>query len=242
MALRAPALRAGARRPLRLTKKPSPEVFGDGAGTPLTHLLRLLPTEARGFGYTRKIFPDRLLVLRDEDFKELTEVGTEVLTRIKLNDLGTTTTPTREQADALGLPPDADLQGNLFVQEVVPPETLFLCALRAHGEHSRLVQELVKLPARLHTSGLGQTVAFYLASGEGKPEWEICAWLERWLRQAKVYGDGPLITWITGSAPALQAQAGRTESLYRQASAEARALAVWLKRFAEAYLEGEKAE
>lgn len=87
--------------------------------------------------------------------------------------------------------------------------------------------QLLKLPARLHQNGLGPTVAFYLASGRGKPEWVICEWLEEWLRQARVTpADRRLIDAITrGDA------AG-----YRRAAAEARALAVWLKRFAEAFL------
>lgn len=101
--------------------------------------------------------------------------------------------------------------------------------------------QLLKLPARLHTSGLGQTVAFYLASGSGSPEATICGWLETWLRTAKVYGNGRLIDWITGNVKDLEGEAGKAETQYRQASAEARALAVWLKRFAEAFLAGEPA-
>lgn len=101
--------------------------------------------------------------------------------------------------------------------------------------------QLLKLPARLHTSGLGQTVAFYLASGSGSPEATICGWLESWLRTVKVYGDGRLIDWITGSVKDLEGEAGKAETQYRQASAEARALAVWLKRFAEAFIAGEPA-
>jgi len=93
--------------------------------------------------------------------------------------------------------------------------------------------ELVKLPARLHTSGLGQTVAFYLSAGSDKPEWQICLWLEKWLRDQvyteEKYKDRRLIDSLTGD----------TEAKYRRASAEARALSIWLKRFAEAFLEGD---
>ena len=99
--------------------------------------------------------------------------------------------------------------------------------------------QLLKLPARLHTSGLGQTVGFYLAAGGDKPEVVICGWLEEWLRESEVYGvSGPLIHWITGSVPELQNDDDKAESLYRHASADVRALAVWLKRFAEAFIEG----
>ena len=111
--------------------------------------------------------------------------------------------------------------------------------IRQNEKKAKYKTQLLKLPARLHTSGLGQTVAFYLASGSDKPESTICTWLEEWLRKAGVYGqEGPLIAWITGSAASLRGDEAKVESLYHRASAEARALAVWLKRFAEAFLEG----
>lgn len=91
--------------------------------------------------------------------------------------------------------------------------------------------QIVKLPARLHTNGLGQTVAFYLSAGPKKPEYEVCRWLEEWLTCAgnPYHGvPGGLIDAITTA----------DEIKYRAASAEARALANWLKRFAEAFLEG----
>lgn len=94
--------------------------------------------------------------------------------------------------------------------------------------------QLLKLPARLHTNGLGQTVAFYLAAGPGKPEDVICTWIEAWLRDAGIYGQGRLIDWITGSAEGLDDD--QSETLYRNASVEARAFAGWLKRFAEAFI------
>ena len=91
--------------------------------------------------------------------------------------------------------------------------------------------QLLKLPARLHTNGLGQTVAFYLAAGKDSPEAKICSWIECWLRDPRVgtYSPGQrLIVSITSGS----------EDAYRRASEEARALALWLKRFAEAFLEG----
>lgn len=93
--------------------------------------------------------------------------------------------------------------------------------------------QLLKLPARLHNNGLGQTVAFYLSAGSGKPEVVICGWIEEWLRrEGGIYPSGSrLIDSITRES----------EAKYREASAEVRALAVWLKRFAEAFMEG-KAE
>lgn len=92
--------------------------------------------------------------------------------------------------------------------------------------------QLLKLPSRLHSNGLGQTVAFYLSAGHGKPEWEICRWLESWLGEDHrgIYA---------GRTSLIHNIAGQDEDRYREASAEARALAVWLKRFAEAFIAGE---
>lgn len=97
--------------------------------------------------------------------------------------------------------------------------------------------QLLKLPARLHSNGLGQTVAFYLSAGSGKPEVVICNWLEAWLRKREVFGqEVRLIDGITGR----HVTPDRAEADYREASVEVRALAVWLKRFAEAFIEGEE--
>jgi len=120
---------------VRLEKRPHADLAQWAAD-----LLDLLPDEAKGFAYTRKLFPDHLVVVSDEDFKELIQVGTEVVTRIKLNYLGTTV-----NLDSKEHPDDKkseDLQGNMFVEEVVPPETLFLCPLRALEEPSQLVDAL----------------------------------------------------------------------------------------------------
>ncbi len=153
---------------LRLTKKALPSFFATGAGSIISRLLALLPGDDRGFAYTREIFPDRLLIVRDEELKELVETGTEVLTRIKLNALGTTTDLEKgEHPEIKG----SDRQGNLFVEEVVPPEALFLCPLRAHTESKRLTDEL----AALHlfrvggdeTIGRGLTHLTWVPSGNG---------------------------------------------------------------------------
>ena len=89
--------------------------------------------------------------------------------------------------------------------------------------------QLLKLPARLHTNGLGQTVAFYLSSGAGSAEDRICRWFEDWLR-------GPAVGIYPADRDLIDAITAGTEDSYRRASAEARALASWLKRFAEAFL------
>ena len=115
---------------IRLTKTPAPDFFADSPGSGLDLLLGLLPDASRGFAYTRSIFGARLLIVADADFKELVETGTEVITRIKLNALGTTATLDAEKYPDLS---DYDRQGNMFVEEVVPPEALFLAPLR--GDH-----------------------------------------------------------------------------------------------------------
>jgi CRISPR type III-B/RAMP module-associated protein Cmr5 len=103
---------------------------------------------------------------------------------------------------------------------------------RGKEKEQKFKTQLVKLPARLHANGLGQTVAFYLASGATSPEGQICGWLEEWLRSVGLCGPQVrLIDSITQSDMAV----------YRRAGAEARALSGWLKRFAEAFLEGEGA-
>lgn len=118
-------------------------------------------------------------------------------------------------------------------------------ALSDKAQKAKFKTQLIKLPARLHNNGLGQTVAFYLAAGENKPEVQICGWLEAWLRDedgGAVYGkprNGRLIDWITGKETSFAGQERDPALLYRHASAEARALAGWLKRFAEAFLDGD---
>lgn len=110
-----------------------PELFGpapqNGSAAVAARLLSLLPET--GFGYLRQLLPERLLILTDQDFQELVETATEVVTRIKLNALGTTKNLTDEEAAAAGITDPYDKQGNMFVEELVPPETLFAAPLRA---------------------------------------------------------------------------------------------------------------
>jgi CRISPR-associated protein Cmr4 len=159
---------------IRVTRKPRPEFF-DGDDSGLAHLLKLLPS-GDGFDYTRQIFPERLLVISDEDFKELVETGTEIVTRIKLNILGTTRN--LEDADLEDLPEEErlkvtkkDREGNLFVEEILPPETLFLAPLRAEKVSDTLTEAFKKPVIRLggdETIGRGVThMTFVDLRGEG---------------------------------------------------------------------------
>lgn len=101
--------------------------------------------------------------------------------------------------------------------------------VKEHDKKDKYKTWLVKLPAQLHVNGLGQTVAFYLSAGSDKPEARIVAMLEGWLtREGGVYERrGRLIDAITGGS----------DLEYRRASVEARALSLWLKRFAEAFIQ-----
>lgn len=118
---------------LRVKKVAAPAFFADGEASGINVLLGLLPGAGRGFEYTRRLFQDRFLILSDEDFKELAQTATDVVTRIKLNAYGTTRTIKKEEAPDLS---DFDRQGNLFVEEVLPPESLFVAALRGGGDES----------------------------------------------------------------------------------------------------------
>jgi CRISPR-associated protein Cmr5 len=107
--------------------------------------------------------------------------------------------------------------------------------IKSSPDKAKYKTQLLKLPARLHSNGLGQTVAFYLSVGkQQKPEWVICDWLQTWLRdQGAIFPPG------SDLIHSLAATDEGAEARYREASAEARALAVWLKRFAEAFIAGE---
>lgn len=111
--------------------------------------------------------------------------------------------------------------------------------IKDHPKAAKYKTQLLKLPARLHSNGLGQTVGYFLAQKDGSPEWDICTWLEAWLgmEQSGIYRSGRLVDCVCG-APAADLREEEVEPRYRRASAEARALANWLKRFAEAFLSG----
>jgi len=96
--------------------------------------------------------------------------------------------------------------------------------------------DLRHLPAQLHWGGLGQTAASLLADPDKKQRAAIYKWLQDWLQKTGIYAAS------AGPQPSLiQAIAGsggneRLQDRYVAATREARALAVWLKKFAEAFL------
>jgi len=103
------------------------------------------------------------------------------------------------------------------------------------GDAAKFKTELKDLPARLHTGGLAQTMATCLAEGDGSVRVRIYEWLQDWLRRPPVSfpAASTLMESIVGASPGAGFD---PEIKYREASEEARALAVWLKKFAEAFL------
>jgi CRISPR-associated protein Cmr4 len=85
----------------------------DGAPI-LAPLTGLLP-QSQELAYTRGIFQERLYAISDQDFSKLIETATEIVTRIRIDEKSGTTS----QGD-----------GQLFNEELVPRDTLFLSVLR----------------------------------------------------------------------------------------------------------------
>lgn len=109
-------------------------------------------------------------------------------------------------------------------------------SVKDHEKRDKFATELKDLPARLHSGGLAQTAATFLRKSEEERQ-TIYRWLEEWLRQDPVRYPGKvrLIDAIAGNVSA--ADLPDVEARYREASREARAIANWLKKFAEAFLE-----
>ncbi len=95
-------------------------------------------------------------------------------------------------------------------------------------EYKQLLQGL---PVTIHTAGLGQTVAFYLAKGENKPDkphTKVLDHLAAWLLR-----DRPEAERTRGNL--MQAIHDGNSHTYRRLTAEALAYLAWLKRFAAAH-------
>lgn len=148
---------------LAITKQAQAGLFGPAGA--VAHLTALLPPPSGGFAYVHSIFSSHLLVLHGEDFRTLVEGATEVRTRIKLNAWGTTRNLDPDQDEGADQLTPWERQGNLFVEELVPPETLFLAPLRAVGRPAKLETGLKALPViRLggnETIGYGVTHLSY---------------------------------------------------------------------------------
>ena len=87
--------------------------------------------------------------------------------------------------------------------------------------------------ATIQKSGLGQTIAFLLAKATPGSHHEVLAGqISTWINgrmELNLPGDPPnILDWIVNGGPG-----GFSQEKYRLATAEAIALLVWLKRFAE---------
>ncbi len=160
---------------LRVEAVPNAEFFADDS-SPIHHLLALLPAGDE-FAYSKRLFARRLLIVSNTDFQTLVQTCTHAVTRIQLNAWGTTGEIPEAEAEAEKIPP-SERRGNLFVEELVPPETLFLSVLRASQPPAGLCAAFGQMPViRLgggETIGRGVTHLHYLdpTAEQGSPEKE----------------------------------------------------------------------
>jgi CRISPR-associated protein Cmr5 len=80
------------------------------------------------------------------------------------------------------------------------------------------------LPADIQANGFGQTMAFLRAKGKDEHNITFDA-VADWVRQRLNITNEDFMSWLMTKA---------TTEQYRQATAEAIAFAIWMKRFAEA--------
>jgi len=86
-------------------------------------------------------------------------------------------------------------------------------------------------PASIQQNGLGQTLAFWRAKSKDRHQIDLYNAVAEWVQsQLRWQGDMHLLPWIVHYA---------TTDEYRRATSEAIAFLQWVKRFAEAELEGE---
>lgn len=104
---------------------------------------------------------------------------------------------------------------------------------KEYGNYRGFVRSL---PATIVVSGLGQALAMELARSERDAGHKMLhAHLSEWLRNAG--GVGWASTPYNGGSDLIQQIVGGSEADYIRAQEETMALLVWLKKFAEAFLE-----
>ncbi len=92
------------------------------------------------------------------------------------------------------------------------------------GKGKEFKSVATSLPADIQANGLGQTMAFLRAKGKDEHNITFDA-VAGWVRQRLNIANEDFMTWLMTKA---------TTEQYRQATAEAIAFAIWMKRFAEA--------
>lgn len=85
-----------------------------------------------------------------------------------------------------------------------------------------------KLPALIQTNGLGQTLAFLRSKPDKSHFTQLYSQISGWVVE-RMEASGDLLEWVIKN----------DSNRYRRATAEALALALWLRRFAEAKNWGE---
>jgi len=88
-----------------------------------------------------------------------------------------------------------------------------------------------KLPARIQTNGLGQTLAFLRSKPDNQAMRKLYGHLSAWVMK-RMEANGDLLEAVTSWS----------SDEYRRATAEVLAYALWLRRFAEAKGWGERGE
>lgn len=102
------------------------------------------------------------------------------------------------------------------------------------------------LPAMIHTSGLGQAVAFYYSKNDNKQEkkpkknsyQQLCNMLAQWLMsEGCPYYDAKIASNKREGVQLLEAITQNDMYTYMQAQSEALIYLEWAKKFAEAFIE-----
>lgn len=91
-----------------------------------------------------------------------------------------------------------------------------------HGKEFKSIA--TSLPADIQANGFGQTMAFLQAKGKNEHTTAFDA-VAGWVQQRLNIAEKDFMHWLMTKA---------TTEQYRQATAEAIAFAIWMKRFAEA--------
>ncbi|KYG10841.1 hypothetical protein BE21_58700 [Sorangium cellulosum] len=109
------------------------------------------------------------------------------------------------------------------------------------GDRARYGTLARKLPSLLQTSGLGQTLAFLFAKAGGNARKAEGLLLEQMSLHLRQRLNRPLAAGAVRELDhGMQLVLDLTPSDYRRATAEAFAIAEWLKRFAEGRIEAEE--
>ena len=105
-------------------------------------------------------------------------------------------------------------------------------AKKDKGTQKEFKSAIRKLPTMILTSGLGQTIAFHLAKGKDKPHYEVIKNVVAAIYELTKISD------IETPEKLMEKITSTDHETYILLSKETLKYATWLKRFAEAELEG----